>query len=834
MRTKICDELESARGKLYRGTSFRGNYDYDVANLRGRSVYGGLESIHAAAFVYGRPFVTWTPAGDHLRLYSCICPTGAWDGEAPPVHLLYSKGNHYDAMTVVSDLAPAEAMAGPRWGFVSESETSEDEDTEEEKGCADVGEPGAAAVEAEVPVVPPDSTTFPPILLVKTDGGPDHNCTHNSVILAAVAAFLKLNLDVAIFFRTAPNNSWANEVERCMSTLNLAIQGLAFARGELATHEALAAAASSIAQVRQIATKAGFKEEWIAAMAQPIAVLTSRMEQLRYTGRAVTVTTPATEPEVHDLFVHLLAIDPTLVITDTTAAKLRTKTAWLAFKEKHILATPYVLQIFKCEKPSCVCKPVRMPSADWVKCHPLPLPVIDPLRPDHYRSFEDTYGMKLDSLSVVPSRVKFVKGPVHNSFFNKTTAVALIQCGECLKPRVVFCADPTLLSAAFEAAIATATEAQYSCGDPLLPEESPDHGVIYVRTALNCLNRLERQYFSNPIFPDACIHCGSTDDLVETDNFKMEFKDVRPLCYSCRASGNDVKHGAQRYVGMTASISSMGKSSVPPAAGKGREAPRRPAGGGSNTGGGSRSVGKGKASANDISWELPQRPVGVGIIAGASSRHGGGGGAGPPLGNKKSGAGAGRKRKRASKQDEDSDSASSVVSSIDLEAAVDSCGSDSKLAKKRKRDEAASKAAGRLVQQSLHRALKRSKQAAELKSGSVGGSSSGAGSGAGGGSTASKDEGSEGDEEEHTWSSVVRSQRNDLLFQPKIRNPNCQICDVEVGVDVTAPLTKEGGAACSMCYFVFCQDCKPAIPEDAYSLLACCPDCSEELSDKLL
>jgi hypothetical protein len=41
---------------------------------------------------------------------------------------------------------------------------------------------------------------------------------------------LENDLDLLIVIRTAPNNSWCNYVERVMSALNLALQGVGVAR----------------------------------------------------------------------------------------------------------------------------------------------------------------------------------------------------------------------------------------------------------------------------------------------------------------------------------------------------------------------------------------------------------------------------------------------------------------------------------------------------------------------------------------------------------------------------------------------------------------------------
>ena len=70
----------------------------------------------------------------------------------------------------------------------------------------------------------------PPILLIYSDGGPDHRCNYMSVKLSLIAVFLDLDLDMLVALRTAPSNSWANPVERIMSIVNIGLQGVGVMR----------------------------------------------------------------------------------------------------------------------------------------------------------------------------------------------------------------------------------------------------------------------------------------------------------------------------------------------------------------------------------------------------------------------------------------------------------------------------------------------------------------------------------------------------------------------------------------------------------------------------
>lgn len=72
-----------------------------------------------------------------------------------------------------------------------------------------------------------------PVLLLYTDGGPDHRSTFMSVKLSMIALFRSLDLDMLVALRTAPSNSWANPVEKIMSIVNTGLQGVGLMRQEM-------------------------------------------------------------------------------------------------------------------------------------------------------------------------------------------------------------------------------------------------------------------------------------------------------------------------------------------------------------------------------------------------------------------------------------------------------------------------------------------------------------------------------------------------------------------------------------------------------------------------
>ena len=72
-----------------------------------------------------------------------------------------------------------------------------------------------------------------PIQAVLADGGPEHKVRNGSVKLAHICLFLKTGADLSIMLNTAPNNSWANPVERTHSTLNIAWSNLSLCRSAM-------------------------------------------------------------------------------------------------------------------------------------------------------------------------------------------------------------------------------------------------------------------------------------------------------------------------------------------------------------------------------------------------------------------------------------------------------------------------------------------------------------------------------------------------------------------------------------------------------------------------
>ena len=120
-----------------------------------------------------------------------------------------------------------------------------------------------------------------PMLLLYTDGRPDHRVNFLSVQLSYVALFLTRDLDYLVAVRTPPYNSWKNPAERVMSELNLALQTVGIMRQKMssATLEKILEGCNSMKAIRSAAeSHHGLQEEFKDSL-QPAKVLLSALFQ---------------------------------------------------------------------------------------------------------------------------------------------------------------------------------------------------------------------------------------------------------------------------------------------------------------------------------------------------------------------------------------------------------------------------------------------------------------------------------------------------------------------------------------------------------------------------
>ena len=230
-----------------------------------------------------------------------------------------------------------------------------------------------------------------PILVVVSDGGPDHRVTFGSVKVVSLALFKSLNLDMLICVRTCPYQSWQNIAERVMSTFNLALQNVSIERSAMPPeHEQAVKGKNTLTDIRGVINKDPTLEAAIQdSMAPPMALVGRRFQSMKIKENCVKLGVPATEQNIDEMFQHVLFVDPSIPRTDHTAKGLQNAKLLHKFLKTHCHCSHYVFQIKKCEDRSCFCcleHPVRLPQ-DFSKLSFLPLPLLE-----HFQKFDMVYG----------------------------------------------------------------------------------------------------------------------------------------------------------------------------------------------------------------------------------------------------------------------------------------------------------------------------------------------------------------------------------------------------------------------------------------------------------
>lgn len=390
-----------------------------------------------------------------------------------------------------------------------------------------------------------------PIMVVVSDGGPDHRVTFGSVKVANLCLFQALDLDMLVCVRTCPYQSWQNLAERVMSTLNFALQNVSLARSKMpASFEALVHSKNTLEDVRKsIAATPELGEALQDAMAPLLITLGQRFQSMKIKGEAVKLGVPATQDEMTELFSLSAFIDPSLERDKLTKEHLTKATALQSFLKKHCHSSHYVFQLRKCTDETCYyCAehPIRLPPDVFHELSFLPLPLLD-ITKEHYKKFDDLFGQHPDekgrpSYVPTPSEEAKQRDKDHRGIIVKAKVRDLIRCGECHKPRCIFSNSKLSPQESVELQCTKETNI-YSCGSPLFPEGSRYVNTIVVREALTCISPIEAQYYSSVLvhFPPICYYCGlSEENLVDDEEIKELrtcYAAVFPICFLCKSDG---------------------------------------------------------------------------------------------------------------------------------------------------------------------------------------------------------------------------------------------------------------------------------------------------------
>ena len=122
---------------------------------------------------------------------------------------------------------------------------------------------------------------FSSYLSIFTDGGADHNITFLYTQCEPLALFLIGNFDVLNVGRCAPNQSYINPAERCMSLLTIGLYGLALERRHAGEFEKIISSCKTMKGLREKSNEhQGLKEIYLPRLEKPRKILEDSFQLL--------------------------------------------------------------------------------------------------------------------------------------------------------------------------------------------------------------------------------------------------------------------------------------------------------------------------------------------------------------------------------------------------------------------------------------------------------------------------------------------------------------------------------------------------------------------------
>ena len=216
------------------------------------------------------------------------------------------------------------------------------------------------------------------VLLLYSDGGPDHRVTYLSVQVSLIALFIKHNLDYLCAARTAPCHSWRNPVERIMSVLNLGLQCVGLMRKKMDDKfEDEATKCNSLAQLRVAAMhNSEFRSTALDSISS-VKILLSQIFRLELKDEKFNTARSASQEEMDELWSALKFVDTSLKAGELLRkANLRSKPNLQRFLDHCCVQHHYFFQIKKCGSFDCdICKPPVLSPDTFKQLHQFPDPI---------------------------------------------------------------------------------------------------------------------------------------------------------------------------------------------------------------------------------------------------------------------------------------------------------------------------------------------------------------------------------------------------------------------------------------------------------------------------
>lgn len=139
-----------------------------------------------------------------------------------------------------------------------------------------------------------------PVLVIVSDGGPDHRISYVSVQVALIALMMELHLDMFICARTCAYQSWQNIAERIMSTLNLALMNVSLCRTQLPDgHEETVHSMTTLTDLRKLISEKPLLKMLVRdSVQQALCTLQSRIACMEIKGERIGIAEPSSDEDI--------------------------------------------------------------------------------------------------------------------------------------------------------------------------------------------------------------------------------------------------------------------------------------------------------------------------------------------------------------------------------------------------------------------------------------------------------------------------------------------------------------------------------------------------------
>ncbi|KNC84761.1 hypothetical protein SARC_03032 [Sphaeroforma arctica JP610] len=406
-----------------------------------------------------------------------------------------------------------------------------------------------------------------PTLGLYTDGGPDHNTTYISAILAMISCWSLMNLDMLVAMRTPAGLSIRNSVEHCMSTLTLGLNGCSFMRKQMtpAQENIIKSCITMVKWRAKNEIDPTVRELCKTTVTPCIEAIGERFQRCKWDEKPVLLHKAANDDELEAVYIQLTKLFPEAYDwKNLKKAQVMELESFKHFMKDHLRLTEFSIQIRKCYLGACSFHGrVRMDAEKFKSIPWVPTPSLNECG-EHYKRLDATLAMDptgeatdADLPSAKTCLAKAARKPTHCAKSSGLTIEglkdiqgnmrAIVTCNDCLILRMVY-SENVILPSEKELHLDTIRHEDYNyiCGDAVVPESLPLAEKLCTRKNIKCSDEVNASYYTRC---KKCIYdvydsliwynCADPGEVRMPDDGAYAF--VRPTCSACH------REGFQRY-----------------------------------------------------------------------------------------------------------------------------------------------------------------------------------------------------------------------------------------------------------------------------------------------